>query len=406
MISSVASYKMRNNRHICFALSIVFMVFCPILAIPFIFIGIYMGEKKCAYIFVILSGLWAYLTPPYSDLYGWTEVYNIMRKQPAYYTYITAKRGDYLTQTVALLMGRFDVPYPWARFLFTTIGMSLLVSVFYRLCPSDVSMKRRFVIFLIYLGFFNYYQAVIGVRHGFASTLFFYGYVRLFYDKNWTYGLIFMTLSGLTHSFYWGVSAIVLVAYFVPFKIKNSVFISGIILLLIVGTALSAYVFDTSFSEKEVYMSGEWGTDYIKTISTNGIIYLVLQRLGLLPLIYFFMKYRNQPGYISLSICLIIFALAATSATLTLSGRFLDVAYLLLTANMIVNIRLIRAKMLRALLLGSLVCVLSMNYAYRSVYKTNVSEYYRLMFPVAYALEDIYTVNWLSSHIDGKRELK
>lgn len=96
------------------------------------------------------------------------------------------------------------------------------------------------------------------------------------------------------------------------------------------------------------YINGYWGAEH--TYSFKGLIFVMITRYGVLPLVYFFFKYNNKNEPFRNVVYFLIICFVLTISFNTISSRFLPLIRYLVLFYFLQNYAFSSAKLCKVIL--------------------------------------------------------
>lgn len=378
-------------------------ILSPLLSIPFILRGIYNREKGSAFFMALLVGVFAFLTAPCGDLARHTRIY-FMYQDMSFSAFLLTLKGDFIIQTLSFSLAKAGIHYDFLRLFLTTTAFYLLIKIFnFQIEHSSRTYSRseiwfRFIILALS---FDFFTTVLGVRFGFAISLFIYA-VHLWLDQGKKgKAIVSALLSCFVHfsMFYF----LVFMLCMSLFKASRLTFILLIAACLVLSRTvpdqLSAYMETKELQGAGYLGNGQWGTGMQYTF--NGLMFRYIRELVALPLAFLvFHHSRRAPRWSSLMLSLIALY-ALTSSFATISGRLIWIFYAM-TVFYLLHMERCGVRFSRMTLNAIFCCAILFSgaswYARREVMA--VSRYQYALLPVPVALHTHYSKTWISRRLD------
>lgn len=375
------------------------LIVCPILSFPFILYGIYKQDKNSLYLMAFFLGIVAFLTPPVTDLYRHTLDYFYYQSLP-WKNFIETIDEDVITQIISYSFAHFGINYAFVRLVFVTISLSIYFYIFYNLLlEKKISRKIYFILWIVLLAGYNYFELVLGVRYGLATAFFIGAFYFLYLKKKILKSLIFIMLSSFTHFFLFPISILMFLFYYIPISINKRCFLilSGI--SLGIGFVLATNFILTYYNQQTAYIDGQYGVEYTSNVSFKGLIYYYLKRLWIIPLFYFFIRDKSNYTQMRNIIYILILMFISVISLSVISGRIITIISILLILYFLLNYKKQDRYMFNIILLSSILFFSANIYTYRFVLGNN--PYLGLCKPLILLLDnDIYSKSWVYENIN------
>ena len=375
-------------------------VISPILSLPFIFYDVYKRHVGGLILFALFMGLLAYLTPPFADLYRHTRDYFNMYEYSSFDSFSKSLKDDFLVQSFSYFLYHNGIKYTVARLLFTSIEYGLLAYVLYKSSREERD-KRFFIVFLFMVFGYNFFWAVLGVRHCLAMCLYGMGCYLLYITKEKVKCIFFFAIAPCIHFFYFALVLFAIFFYYFPFRVSNKQFALLAAFSVLFGLVASSFLVGIFFNSHTSYLDGQWGTGYFASTSFKGAIYFLLKRLWALPLFVFFLNDNNiELKFRNLVLCNVL-SFLLTMHFGTISDRYIDVVLMFLMFYYFISSYSYTWRKLYLILFSSFVYFSANMYTYSNLYiHLNISHYTELWKPLPLVLSHDYTKEWTYEHID------
>ena len=141
----------------------------PLLALPYILLGIYRQERSAYFFFALFLGFLAWLQVPLSDLFRHSlNIYHYLDK-PFSYAYVNKQSADYFIPIVNWILVNGNIPYQYLRLFSVTESFFLLTVIFNYMIETserEYTYGEVFMRFCIMYLFFEFIMTTSGVRYG------------------------------------------------------------------------------------------------------------------------------------------------------------------------------------------------------------------------------------------------
>lgn len=386
------------------ALTLFFLLACPILSLPFILQGIYKQERSAFFLFSLFLGLLAWLQVPLADLfrhslnaynYGFYSLSDIFGREDS---------SDYFIPLMNWVLMHLHIPYQYLRLVTTTESFFLLTIIFnYMIKTSSRGYTRgeAFKRFCILWLFFEFLQMVSGVRYVFALCQYVFAMHLAFNKRSYIKAIFFAWLAMKIHMSFSFLIPIGLVLYLLCTTRKNALTIWGILSMLSV-VILSRYSYLLGI-RADWYFSGgsDVSGDTFEEITIYGLVLFIGIRLLLVPFIVLNLKNFNSKlkwnrmfmanmivAFIFITNAVLIFRFAAILSTMC--------AFFLLETEAHANVS---RKMIRIILWCGIATTFLNGVNYRGILLN--SRYQYLATPVPVILHNQYDRQWIINNVDG-----
>lgn len=380
----------------------ILMLASPLLATPFVLYNIYMKRRGAIFLFAFLIGIFAFLTPPWEDLYRHTISYYEARLLD-FSAFWSSLDDDFLVQIISYLLSVNDINFSYARFFYLFFQICILGYILSDLERSkNLNRSQEFVLFLIVFCGFNIIESILGVRHGFALVVFCLGIYLLYYKNRMIESIMILLVSSFIHFFYLPLLLCALIVYFCPIKISQKMFYMLAVFSVICGYFLSSTFILSYYSDKMYYLEGHWGTDF--ETNWRGQIFYGMKRIWIIPLFLFFLKKGNDNGKYRCLIYVFILIFLSTFSLAVISGRIIGVISIMLIIYYIDNIRNSSKRIFTAIAISAILFLCSNVYGNRIIFTH--SFYSDVWKPVPFIFHDNYTLSWIFEHVNRDGSFK
>lgn len=297
----------------------VWLMLCPLLALPYIVWGIYHQRKGAFLLFSLLLGIFAFISFPSEDLYRHYFIYTFLSVRPiGAITWIEITLNGMIPY-VYWFMSHTGITFGWLRFVELTLGFYLLSLVFrYLMDQCSYNNNERFIRFILLFLYFDFLYTTMGVKFGFALCLYIYSLHQLINLQQIKKGLFWLLFCCCWHlSFVFTAPAI-----FVLYKLNLSrtkalwlclaLAIIMPIFIHIAGSLLLGRRFDFYFSKK-----ADDVTSYA-AMTPIGLALYILPKLTIVPLVIILLKnYTADSKWCRIALGWLILAIALMSNAVT-----------------------------------------------------------------------------------------
>ena len=376
------------------------IIVSPVLSLPFILYGIYKKNKYSLYLMAFFLGIVAFLTPPVSDLYRHTSDY-FFYQSLSWENFLEFLDKDVIAQIVSYTFSKIGINYAFVRLLFVSISLIIYFYIFHDLLYNQIIKRKNFfLLWIILLTGYNYFELVLGVRYGLAVSFFFGSFYLLYFKHSFFKSLIFVILSSLTHFFLFPISIIMFSVYYIPFSIKKRYFFILCGVFMLIGFSLASNFILTYYEQQSSYIDGSWGIEYKSSLSFKGLTYYYLKRIWILPLVYFYLKDEYEYLKVRKLIYILLLMFISVIPLATLSGRIITIISIFLLFYFILRYKSKKQNCIfNIILISSTLFFCSNLYTYRFV--LGKDHYIDLCKPLFFVLDnDIYSKSWMYNNIN------
>ena len=266
----------------------------PLLALPYILLGIYRQERSAYFFFALFLGFLAWLQVPLSDLFRHSlNIYHYLDK-PFSYAYVNKQSADYFIPIVNWILVNGNIPYQYLRLFSVTESFFLLTVIFNYMIETserEYTYGEVFMRFCIMYLFFEFIMTTSGVRYGFAVCQYIYALHLVFNKKSWLPALFFALFATQIHvSFAFFIPISVLLYWLCSTKRKTIVFFGLLSVVLIPIISHFSYLLGR---RADWYFGGGNSVSDNSAITIYGFILTIGVRLFLLPLLVLVYQYFN-----------------------------------------------------------------------------------------------------------------
>lgn len=396
-------YK-NNNTSYNGVIAALIMIISPLLALPYILVGIYYRKKSSFFFFSIFLGLLAWLQLPLADLFRHTMSFDAYAGV-SFQTMLSAQTDpDFIIPILNWILVTNNIPYQYLRLFELTESFFLLTIVFnYMIDNSPVRYSRKeiFTRFIILFLFFEFIQTVSGVRYGFALYQYIFA-LHLFINKrSYLWAALFAYLSMKIHNSFTFIIPVSLLLYEVCISKKVSVIVF-VIFLFLVGPIIAkfSYLWD---SRAEWYFNGGNSVASFDGTTLNGFILFLLPRIFLSPFAYLLLKYyQPKSGWHRIGMAwLILIGIFITNEVMIFRTAFVFAAigtFILLSTDQYIPSQNIKKRITRIIVYCGCIITLCNTINYRSIIFNSRFQYIAYNIPAI--LYNQYDKYWILRHID------
>lgn len=277
-------------------IGVVWLLLCPLLALPYILWGIWQQRRGAYALFSLWLGIMAYISFPSEDLYRHYFLYTFFEVRPiSAVSWIDVSLNGVLPY-IYWVMSHAGIAYAWLRLMEITIGFYLLTRVYrWMLSQSqrEYSKGEQFARASLVFLFFDFLYTVMGVKYGFALCLYVYALHLLMNLGQRKWGIVVLIITCAWHSSFVFTAPMVWALYRLKLSKKKALWLCVILAVLApiaiytVGEAILGRRFDFYFSKKagDVISYG--------AMTPIGFALFILPKLAILPLAVVVMKHYN-----------------------------------------------------------------------------------------------------------------
>ena len=403
------TYYIKNNSDVTLykILTFCILIICPILSLPLIFLGIYKRYQGATIFFALFLAIFAYLLCPLEDLYRHTLNYYYWEGK----TIHSIKFDDLQLNGIIVYLYQFmvnhDIPFDFIRLIEAPVSFLLFVNIFiYKLKHSSAAYTHKdlFLRFVILFLFFDYLYTIIGVRYGFALSIYLYG-LHFAIDRNKKFkSFILFLIAALIHSSFFLLGLLSLILYRINFN-KRTAIILAITVYFVLNFLLIKFGYLLG-NRLEWYFSSKSIVSRYSEMSFFGIVGFWLLKSCAIPFVYLLYKYYDKTSkWRRISIVWFIISLAFIGNAVFFYRTwwvFMSIGiFLLLDIEQKI---LLQRYIIKILIFCGLIFTTFNTLQYRSFILH--SRYYELTKPIPYILSDSYSLEWVKNNINNKGSYK
>ena len=211
-------------------IGVVWLLLCPLLALPYILWGIWQQRRGAYALFSLWLGIMAYISFPSEDLYRHYFLYTFFEVRPiSAVSWIDVSLNGVLPY-IYWVMSHAGIAYAWLRLMEITIGFYLLTRVYrWMLSQSqrEYSKGEQFARASLVFLFFDFLYTVMGVKYGFALCLYVYALHLLMNLGQRKWGIVVLIITCAWHSSFVFTAPMVWALYrFIPLAKQSWVAVS------------------------------------------------------------------------------------------------------------------------------------------------------------------------------------
>lgn len=383
--------------------AIALFLLSPLLALPYILLGIYRQEKSAYLLFSIFIGFLAWLQVPMADLFRHTlGAYSYFEKPLSRID----NNPDFIVPLANWLLMNNGIPYQYLRLISVSESFFVLTVVFQYMINSserEYSQGEAFSRFFILWLFFEFIQTTSGVRYGFALCQYVFAMHLAFNKRNYIAALLFALFATKIHDSFSYLIPISILLYILCVSRKISV-----ILLIVLSTIALAVISRFSYMlgrRADWYFEGGTsvaGVGY-QSITVYGLILFILIRLFLIPFVYLaFKHFSSSSKWTRMAMVWIILC----CVFLTNSVMLFRIAFVLSSIGIFllldVESRVEISKKMVTLILCCGVATTFLNTVNYRNYIIN-SRFQYIAMPVPVILQNQYEKQWIMEHVSGNK---
>lgn len=385
--------------------AIALFLLSPLLALPYILLGIYQRKRSAFFLFSLFLGVLAWLQLPFADLYRHTiNAYRLYYDKPVTSIYVDALSADYAIPLMSWFILNNEIPYQILRLFYITESFFLMTIIFnYMVERSDriYTQGEVFLRFCILFLFFEFVRTTCGVRYGFAVYQFVFA-LHLFLNKrSYFLSALFAFFAIAIHASFTYFVPISLALYFIC-RTRISSFALITLGLLTALTVISKYSYLLG-RRADWYFSG--GTDVsgnlLASITVYGFILFVFVRVFLFPFVYLAYKHFDLFSKWSRMLVVWMVLLCIFITNITMFNRF---AFVISAIGVFVLLEIeskieIRKSMITLILWCGIVTTVFNTVNCRTIIIN--SRYQYIAMPIPVILQNQYEKQWILEHVDG-----
>lgn len=383
-------------------------IICPAYSLIWGIARLKHNDKSAIIVVSLVFGLFAFLTPPVTDLYRHTLDYYDYRGMSFYDFVIGYRSFDFIIPFCEWAMSNLRIPYPFLRFALFFLTTYLQLKLFFKIIDGDLYNCRdfRLRLFAVLLLCFSI-STIIGVRWGVSVVLYEYGTYYLINETNRKKAFYYFFLASMVHFSMLPFIGFIFFFSFIhiPKPLFPVCFIIATIMSLTIGGYVEGILVSKNLYGADFVSQGEVGSGNTY-ITFNGLIFLITTRITKIPyVIVFWLFYDNRTLWTRwIGSAILLFALFShfgviTSRTLSLfSGISL---FYLFSLEMRTKTTI---KYLKIIILCLAVMTTFTIYQYRKMFA--VSHYEYMFVPAPLSITQDYDKNWIKFNLDENGEIK
>lgn len=397
-------------------ISFLFILF-PVLFLPAVFVEIYNKRRYAFLLLAIFMGLLSMFYYPQGDQYRY--MYDLANYR--YYSIdelfstssVLAFRNINIINIALYFASKFCLTLEQFRFLLIVFSYLVMFNLFNKLNEKyflkGLTHDKHFTIFIIYFLSIPFYYICYGFRAGLGACFLTCG-ICYFIMENRFKAILFLILASFSHFFYY------FYLFIIPFlscfrrniKIKKVLLLCLSIFLLFITPLLIAFFYGKNdFIDLmiDVYIKGEWGTEFVwnrfnlmERFLVNGFVAFICYYI-----IFKFSKSGRFENIIYINFLLIVCSIPFY----TLNGRFLMASIPIAVIYILCLLGKGRLLLLHKILIGAL-CI-SFIYPYwrhRDAYRySNIEK--MLYMPIPAILQNTYILREVNMNVnpDGNMDV-
>lgn len=292
-----------------FFISIVLLILYPILALPFIILGVSRNEKGAYICLALFMAMLGFLMEP-TDAEDLSRIY-------AKFQYINSlswsgqilfmwTQMDFFLTGLFILIGRLNIPKEFIPFISVLIGYLSFLLVFHHWSRNEKVKSLKGVLFSIFLVVFcmvSFRNYALNIRNFVAISALLVGSYQLFF-LNKKRGWVFIALAPLCH-----LMAIIVIPFVAIAKTNISTklcrmffFISFVGILVNISAPINDYVLSLSFENEMLqteqmthFESGRYDNQSLGTgYNANGLIVMAFGYFVTLVMYYYMYRIKEE----------------------------------------------------------------------------------------------------------------
>ena len=381
--------------------AIALFLLSPLLALPYIILGIYRGEKSAYFLFSLFLGFLAWLQIPYADLFRHTmNAYNYYGK-PFERVF---NNSDFIVPLANWILMNNHIPYQFFRLLYVTESFFLLTIIFnymINVSSREYTQKEVFERFCILFCFFEFIQTTVGVRYGFALYQYIFALHLLINKKSYIAALIFAFLATKIHESFYFFIPISIILYVCCRSRKTSIIL--LICLTVIAVPIIGRFSFLLGRRADWYFGGGTsisGNTFGK-VTIYGFILFTAIRLFLLPFAFLVIKYFDSSSkWVRFAmVWLILFCVFITNSVMIFRIAFIFATigvFLLLAIEMQEKLH---TRVIRIILWCGIMTTVLNAINYRTYILE--SKYQYIAMPTFVILQNQYERQWIIEHVKG-----
>lgn len=383
--------------------AIALFLLSPLLALPYILLGIYRQEKSAYLLFSLFIGLLAWLQVPMADLFRHTlNAYNYFEKPLSRID----NNPDFIIPLANWFLMNNGIPYQYLRLVSVSESFFVLTVVFqYMVSTSEreYTQCEAFLRFCILWLFFEFIQTTSGVRYGFALCQYVFAMHLAFNKRNYIGAFMFALMATKIHDSFSYLIPISILLYVLCVSRKVS-----IIILFVLSTIALAVISRFSYMlgrRADWYFEG--GTSVsgsgFQNITIYGLILFILIRIFLLPYVYLAFKYFSSSAkWTRMAMVWIILC----CVFLTNSDMLFRIAFVMSSIGIFLLLDVeSRIKISKKMITLVLWCGIATTFLNTVNYRNYIinSRFQYIAMPVPIILQNHYEKQWIMEHVSGNK---
>ncbi|MBQ8224400.1 MAG: hypothetical protein IJZ86_03470 [Bacteroides sp.] len=330
-----------NNKMLTRFGVITLFILLPTVSLPIIFTEIYNKKKYPLFLLAIYMGLLSMYYFPWGDQYRYmnylTDYKYLHFKDVFDFSKVLIFRDLNIINILLFYAAKCNFTIELFRFSLVTYSYVLILSIF-RNFDSDnkLSLKSRFLCFLILFLAVPFYHICYGYRTGIAICFFVYGIYKL--GKGEYKGYAYLIIAAFTHYFF----VLEILIYLVANNLRRYISIKTIAVLVVFLLLLTLLIINILYGKNsfidiiiDLYIKGEHGLEsskslkeVISTMLINGFVVAILFVIFLLG------NYKGKfENLLYLNLCILLISIPFP----TINERILALSVLLLTVYFLSN---------------------------------------------------------------------
>lgn len=387
---------------------IILYIICPAYSLIWGIARLKYNDKSAIFVVSLVFGLFAFLTPPVTDLYRHTLDYYAYRGMSFNDFVIGYRSFDFIIPFCEWAMSNLRIPYPFLRFVLLFLTTYLQLKLFFKITDGHFynCSDFRLRLFAVLLMCFSL-STIIGVRWGVSVVLYNYGTYYYINENNRKKAFYYFFLASMVH--FSMLPFIGFIFFFSFIHIPKLLFPVCFIIATIMSLTIGGYV-EGILVSKNLY-----GSDFVSNsefgsgnsyISFKGLVFVYATRITKIPyIIIFWLFYDNRTLWTRwIASALLLFALFSHFGVIT--SRTLDLfsgisLFYLFSLEMHTKTTIKYFKMI-------ILCLTLMTaftiYQYRKMFA--VSHYGYMFVPAPLSITQDYDENWIKFNLDENGEIK
>ena len=361
----------KSERIYNYAGEILMFLLSPILALPYLIYGVKKGKYGNLVLISLCMALFAFITPPFADLYNHTMDYIKYKQTPDTGSYFQGGY-DFILYTISNFFAHKNIPFEYVRAIFTFVSYQISFFLFKEIIKKNLfsSESTKFFLFLIFFLSVPFIWVVNGLRMATACYIAVFSWYYIYERKSWFLAIILYVCSICLHFGSLMFFPVILYSLFPVFKISKTWFViislicviaGGILLNLLPVSLIQMLGMD---SNVEYYMKN---TQYFDDVmSVNGLIAMYVERLPILVGLYYILFRRISMPESDKSLLYIVFIMFFLFQPFTI--LFQKFSLFIIPLMLYLLVPRLNFKQILSMMVSCIILSLAYLYGYRDIF--------------------------------------